>query len=60
MFSSLTRTALRQGVRLSHRAIATTAVRPAADAGGLTVQERDKYYPKLGTCHFGYRSVPLS
>jgi len=47
MLRSLTRTALRQGARISHRAIATTAVRPA-DASDLTIQEREQIYPKLG------------
>ncbi|KAK2177622.1 hypothetical protein NP493_589g02013 [Ridgeia piscesae] len=61
MLRSLTRTALRQGARISHRAIATTAVRPA-DASDLTIQEREQIYPKLGNrdiVGYGFNGNPV-
>ena len=51
MLRCLTRTALRQaqGVRLSQRAFTTTAVR-LADCSDLSTGDRERFYPKLGTC----------
>ncbi|KAK2172156.1 hypothetical protein NP493_989g02062 [Ridgeia piscesae] len=47
MLRCLTRTVLRQGTRLSQRALTTTAVR-LADCSDLSTGDREKFYPKLG------------